>query len=212
MEIQNSSESWDNVWKHIPSKFPGSSLLENWYRNIVYFPAFNTLLKPISLSRKDVLELGSGTGNNSLYLSRKYPLHSVTLVDFSDIVLQRTRDHEFSCKVIKLKKNLLEFQSSSPYGFVHSTGLIEHFSGTEQLAVVKKHAECAEKGGYVMIWVPIRSLAFSLIGTFNKTIGIEEIPLTEQELKMLCVESGLRIISEGKTAFGALYGILAQKM
>ncbi len=210
-EIKNSSESWDNVWKHIPSKFPGSSLLESWYRNIVYFPAFNKLLEPVSLPQKDVLELGSGTGNNSLYFSKKYPLRSVTLVDFSDIALQRTKDREFSCGVVKLKKNLLEFRPPSPYGFVHSTGLIEHFSGVEQLAVVRKHAECAEQGGYVMIWVPIRSFAFSCIGKFNQAMGIEEVPLSEQKLKMLCAESNLQIINEGKTAFGALYGILAQK-
>ncbi|MDO8470887.1 MAG: class I SAM-dependent methyltransferase [bacterium] len=212
MEIKNSPDSWNTVWNRIPSTFPGSRLLENWYRSIVYFSAFNKLLKSVSLSQKDVLELGSGTGNNSLYLSRKYPLRSVTLMDFSDSALQRTQEQKFPCKVTKLHKDLLEFRAPLPYGFVHSTGLIEHFYGAERMAVVQKHAECVEKNGYVMIWVPVRSFMFSLIWQFNKMQGIEEVPLTEQELKALCVESGLRIINEGKTAFGALYGVLAQKM
>ncbi len=212
MEIKNSSDSWNNVWKHIPSQFPGSWLLENWYRNIIYFPAFNKLLSSISLSKRGVLELGSGTGNNSLYLSKKYPLDSVTLVDFSDVALQRVRESEFPCNVTKLQKDLFTFQPPLQYGLVHSTGLIEHFYGADRVAVVQRHAECVEKGGYVMIWVPVQSLAFSIIGRFNKLAGINEIPLAKQELKSLCSESGLRVINEAHTALGALYGVLAQKM
>ena len=212
MQVKNSAESWDNVWRHIPSQFIGSEQLEDWYRNIIYFPAFNKILSSISLSKKSALELGSGTGNNSLYLSKRYPLDSVTLVDFSNVALQRARDGKFSCPVTKFQNDLFEFRPSSPYGFVHSTGLIEHFYGADRRAVVQKHAECVEKKGYVMIWVPVQSLVFSLIGKFNKAVGIEETPLTEQELKNLCAESGLQIINEGHTAFGALYGVLTQRV
>lgn len=210
-QLHNSSESWNSVWNHVPANFPGSGLLENWYRNIIYFPAFDKLLKSVSLSQKDIVELGSGTGNNSLYLSKKYNARSVMLVDFSEIALERAKDGEFPCQLTKLKRDLLGFQPPSLYEFVHSTGLIEHFIGAEREDVVKKHAECVEQRGYVMIWVPIRSLAFSCIGKVNKAMGIEEIPLTKQELRSLCAESGLQIINEGHTAFGALYGILAQK-
>lgn len=186
-------------------------MLESLYRKIVYFSAFNSLLKSISLDNLDVLELGSGTGNNSLYLAKKNSIRSVTLVDFSELALQRAHEKDFPCQLTKIQQDLLGFSSQKQYGFVHSTGLIEHFMGQERLAVVQKHAQCAQPRGYVMIWVPVKSLAFFFIGKLNKLMGIEEIPLTRQELKALLSESGLTVIRENSSVFGALYGILAQK-
>ena len=211
MHIQNSSELWDKIWKKTPGQFPGSSKLESLYRKIIYFSAFDSLLNPLSLQNLDILELGSGTGNNSLYLAKKNSARSVTLVDFSELALQKAREEDFPCEIIKIQQDLLSFFPQEQYGFVHSTGLIEHFTGQERLSVVQKHAECVKPGGYIMIWVPIKSPAFFLIGQFNKLMGIEEIPLTRQELKALCVESGLRIIRENTSVFCALYGVLAQK-
>ncbi|MDO8577306.1 MAG: class I SAM-dependent methyltransferase [Candidatus Wildermuthbacteria bacterium] len=212
MHIQNSSQLWDKIWKKTPGQFPGSSMLESLYRKIVYFSAFNSLIKPLSLDNSDILELGSGTGNNSLYLAKHNVIASVTLVDFSESALRRAHEKDFPCKLTKLQQDLFGFSPQKQYGFVHSTGLIEHFMGQERLAVVQKHAQCAKQGGYVMIWVPIKSPAFFLIGQFNKLMGIEEIPLTRQELKTLCAESGLNVIKENSSVFGALYGVLAQKI
>ncbi|MDP2664484.1 MAG: class I SAM-dependent methyltransferase [bacterium] len=211
MHIQNSSQLWDKIWKKTPGQFPGSSKLESLYRRVVYFSAFDTLLGLVSPSGH-ILELGSGTGRNSTYLAKRYSARSVTLLDFSESALARAREEDFSCALIKIQQDLLRFTPQKQYEFVHSTGLIEHFTGQERRAVVRKHAECVAPGGYVMIWVPVRSPAFFLIGQFNKLMGIEEIPLTRQELKTLCAESGLNVIKENSSVLGALYGVLAQKI
>src|SRR3989344_5675352 len=153
MHIQNSSQLWDKIWKKTRGEFPGSSKLESLYRKIIYFSAFDSLLNPLSLQNLDILELGSGTGNNSLYLAKKNSARSVTLVDFSELALQKAREEDFPCKITKIQQDLLSFSVKEQYGFVHSTGLIEHFTGQERLSVVQKHAECVKPGGYMMIWV-----------------------------------------------------------
>src|SRR3989344_154422 len=211
MHIQNSSELWDKIWKKTPGQFPGSSKLESLYRKIIYFSAFDTLLGLVSPS-SHIFELGSGTGRNSAYLAKRYSAQSVTLLDFSESALARARGADFSCELIKIQQDLLRFIPQKQYGFVHSTGLIEHFTGQERRAVVQKHAECVASGGYVMIWVPVRSPAFFLIGQFNKLMWIEEIPLTETELKTLLEEAHLKVVAENHAVFGALYGVLAKRV
>ena len=209
--VENSAEMWNGIWGKIPSQFSGSKTLEAWYRRVVYFSSFDTLLSLVSPSGH-ILELGSGTGRNSAYLAKRYSAQSVTLLDFSESALARARKEDFPCELIKTQQDLLHFTPQKQYGFVHSTGLIEHFTGQERRAVVQKHAECVAPGGYVMIWVPVRSPAFFLIGQFNKLMGIEEIPLTETELKTLLEEAHLKVVAENHAVFGALYGVLAKRV
>ena len=62
-----------------------------------------------------------------------------------------------------------------------------------------------------MIWVPVRSPTFSVIGRFNRWIGIQEIPFTKEELRDSAAQSGLKIIRENHSVGGAIFGILAKK-
>src|SRR3989344_4810644 len=204
--LENSSYYWNRFWKNAISRIWGGHTIENLYRRLIYFSAFDRLLSSISLADKDILELGSGTGNNSLYLTQQHLTQSVTLVDFSEQALANVATTKRKCPVIKIQRDLLEFQPQKSYDFVHSAGLIEHFEGDLRLAIVRNHTEFVFQGGLVMIWVPVHSPAFSLIGRFNRLLGIKEIPLTKRELKILCIQSGLDIIREDHSAFGALYG------
>lgn len=208
----NSQYYWDRLWKNKLSRVWRGNAIENLYRKLIYFSAFDRLLDSNSLADKEILELGSGTGDNSLYLAQQHHAGSVTLLDFSEQALAKVAVARYSFPVIKVQKDLFEFQAQKQYDFVHSTGLVEHFEGDRRLAVVRKHAEFVCQGGLVMIWVPVYSPLFSLIGKFNRWIGIEEIPFTERELKALCIQSGLDIICEDHAVFGTLYGILARKV
>lgn len=212
MQLENSPQLWDKLWSRFIVQFPGRKMLERYYRKAIYFSAIDILLQPLSFACEDVLELGSGTGQNSLYLTKKYAIRSVTLVDFSQRVLEKVNEKDFPCELKKVKQDLFLFKPEKEYGLVHSTGLVEHFGGSERFSVIKKHADCAKKGGYIMIWVPVHSLMFSFIGRFNKILGIKEIPLTEKELKTLCAQNSLRVIREHHAVLGALYGVLAQKL
>lgn len=214
-DLENSSRHWDNLWTNkltsFYARFSVSRPFENFIRGQVYFKPIDKLLDNFSLKGKEILELGSGTGSNSLYLAQSHNAKSVTLVDFSEKALDRVKTELFSCPVAKIQEDLLKFSPQKHYDFVHSTGLIEHFTGEERLRTIKKHAQCVCSGGLVMIWVPIYSPVFKVIKRINHHLGIREIPFTKEELKSLCQKSGLKILREGKAVFGALYGILAKK-
>ena len=209
--IENSPKQWNTLWGKSVFHVPGTRGVESLYRNAVYFSAFNKLLEPAELTAPNILEFGSGTGNNSLHLSQKYRAVEVSLVDFSGAGLAKVEKEKFLCQVETIQEDLLSWVPSRTYTLVHSTGLIEHFEGQKRLEVIQKHADAADKQGHVMIWVPVKSRAFEVIGRFNKFMGIQEIPFTEDELRELCGQSGLRVINEEHSAFGALFGVLAEK-
>lgn len=213
--LENSNHQWDRLWANRVTSFyprlPASHIIDNFIRRQLYFNAIDNLLGSFSLEGKDIIELGSGTGSISFYLAQSHKARTVTLVDFSEKALARAKIKFCPCPVTKIQEDLLNLSPKQNYDFVHSTGLIEHFAGKDRLLVVKKHVQCVRPGGLVMIWVPIFSLAFKPIGRINRHIGIKEIPFTKNELRLLCRESGLEIIKEGKSIFGAIYGILARR-
>lgn len=213
--LDNSPQRWNRFWANGVTNFylnlPASRSIEHFVRRQLHYKAIGKLLGSISLFQKDIIELGSGTGSNSIHLARFYKAKSITLVDFSEKALTRVREESCSCRVVKVKKNILKFSPQKNYDFVHSTGLIEHFFDKERSLVMKKHAQCVRPGGLVMVWVPIFSSAFTIIQKINRCLGIKEIPFTKDELQILCRENNLDIVRDGETVFGALYGILARK-
>ena len=214
--LDNTNSHWDHLWTNRLTScylcFPASRTIENFIRKQLYFKAIDRLLHSFPLTNKDVIELGSGTGNNSFYLAKSHNLKSVTLLDFSEKAMERAITDFYPCPVEKIQQDILDCSPAREYDFVHSTGLIEHFSGADRFLAVKKHAQFAKLGGLIMIWVPISSLAFKPIKKFNQCVGIKEEPFTKEELQYLCLGSDLKIVREGETVFGALYGILAQKV
>lgn len=209
--IENSPQLWNKLWGRSFSGLPLSRPIDSLIRRVIYFSAFDDLVSGFSFANQDILELGSGTGNHSLYFAGRHRTKSVTLLDFSEEVLARVDSSRFPCPVVKLSQDLLTFNSDVQYDFVHSTGLLEHFAGAERLRVVQIHADCVKKGGLVMIWVPVYSLPFTVIGQFNRWMGIQEIPFTKDELRKMIAQCGLEIIRENHSVGGAIFGILAQK-
>lgn len=213
--LDNSAQKWNRLWANRLINFyprlPASRAIDNFVRRQLHFKAIDKLLGPILLEGKDILELGSGTGSNSFYLAKNHNAGSITLVDFSEKALSRVKKSFYNYPVTKIQEDLLLFSPSKKYDFVHSTGLVEHFTGKTRLLVIKKHAQYVPPGGLIMVWVPIFSPAFTLIGKINHWLGIEEIPFTKDNLKFLFKESNLEIVKEGTAVLGSLYGILARK-
>ncbi len=213
--LDNTYQRWDRIWtnkiKNSCLSLPGSRSINFFFRKNIYFKVIDNLLGSFSLKDKDIIELGSGTGSNSFYLANSRKVKTVTLVDFSEEGLARAKEKFCKCPVIKIKKDILNFSPKGDYGFVHSTGLVEHFFGRDRFLAIKKHAECVKPGALVMVWVPVVSPASKIIGFFNRLQGIKEIPFTKEELRTLLKENNLEILKEGSTAFGALYGILAKR-
>jgi len=196
-----------DFYRHVPL----GPFAEYLVRRQLHFRPIDRLLKTVSLAGCEILELGSGAANNSLHLSRTHKVKSVTLLDFCREALDRVAVGSYVCPVIRVRQDILTFLADRHYDFVHSTGLVEHFIGRDRLFAVKKHSECARPGGLVMIWVPVLSPTFSLIGKINTCLGIKEIPFAPDELRSMCEESDLTIIREERAALGCLHGVLAEK-
>jgi len=211
----NSNHHWDRLWTNKITNFypslPTARYFDNFVRRKVYFDKIDKLLGNMSLKDKEIIELGSGTGSNSLHLAKTHCAKKVTLVDFSEKALARVEADRFPCLMNKVKEDIFEISSEKKYDFVHSTGLIEHFLDKDRFLSVKKHADLIRDDGIVMIWVPIFSKAFRPIKKINKLLGIKEEPFTKDEMRLIFKESGLEIINEGETLLGALFGILGRK-
>jgi 2-polyprenyl-3-methyl-5-hydroxy-6-metoxy-1,4-benzoquinol methylase len=180
--------------------------------------AYKKLLKNINLNDAKILELGSGSGNNSLTIARVLKTKRVTLVDSNEKALEISREliknSDSDLDVSYLKRNILDLSLNERYDIVHSEGLVEHFYGKSRLAVFKKHIDFCKQGGIIIIFVPCKSLRYSLFRwfckKFNKWIWDEE-PLSRQELYGLCRQFNLRILKEYTSPLIHQIGILIKR-
>lgn len=193
-----------------------------WYNTFVWEiwiwrarKAYGRLLRYADLANPTILELGSGSGNNSLFLAKTLKARQVALVDSNDVSLEISqkvfRDSGIEAKFLKedvLKLNL----DDQEWDLVHSEGLIEHFYGEDRASVFKKHVDCCKKNGFVIIFVPCHTLRYILFKKACQIIGqwiYEEQEFTMEELRGLCGQFGLQILKE--TYLMHQVGIIAKK-
>jgi len=203
---------WEKYWERYDDFF---WRLGVWRKRAVY----SHLLKNVNLSSPKILELGSGSGVNSLNIAEILGARKITLVDFQDKAI------EISKKLVKesnikphvnfLKKDVRHLNLNEKFDIVHSDGLIEHFYGEERLSVFKKHVQFCKKSGFVIIVVPCKSVQYNMLKTGYKIFGrwvFMEEPFTKEELYGLCERSNLEIVREYTSPFLHKVGILANRL
>jgi 2-polyprenyl-3-methyl-5-hydroxy-6-metoxy-1,4-benzoquinol methylase len=146
---------WNKIEKHQKVFFIGSKLM---WRN------YKRLLKDVELPKNPkILELGCGSGILSLWLVKHYG-GEVTLVDYSKKSLEFTKElyKNNNINVETMNVNILHLKLRREFDLVHSQGLIEHFKGTTQDIVIKKHQEFLKKNGIVLITAPRPSFVYKI--------------------------------------------------
>jgi len=179
----------------------GNFIWKMWVRRIT--SAYKTLLRNVNVNNPKILELGSGSGANSLAMAKILKAKDITLVDSNshalDISKRLFKESNSDFHVMYVNSNILDVNLDERFDIVHSEGLIEHFYGEERVAVFKKHASFCKKGGFIIIFVPYKSFQYSLFKllyrTFNRWIWDEE-PFSQQELYALCKQHDLTIIKK----------------
>lgn len=184
-----------------------------------HWKAYRSLLNKISHSKEiDILELGSGTGFNSLKICECLNVRKVTLVDSNPSALRMSR--KLLCK-FHIEKEFIEtdvskYHADKQYDIVHSHGLIEHFPIPERNLLIKKHIDLAVPGGHIIIFVPTplgnykrfrRTCEFLRIWPFP-----DERPLLREELIQEMTKYDISIIDY--IIYTVLYptlGVLARK-
>jgi ubiquinone/menaquinone biosynthesis C-methylase UbiE len=115
-----------------------------------------------SIKGKKILEVGSGTGRDSIYLAKLGA--ECVLLDYIDASLQTActiaNKEGISIKTIKADANNIPFESEY-FDMVFSQGFLEHF--IEPLALLKEQIRVLKKGGFLLIDVPQKYHIYTII-------------------------------------------------
>lgn len=203
---------WEEYWGRYGDFF---WKLGVWRKKAVY----KHLLKNVGLKNPKILELGSGSGTNSLTVARTLNAKEITLVDFSEKALPISKrlveESGMGLSVKYLKKDVRRLYLKQKFDIVHSDGLIEHFYGKDMISVFKKHVDFCKDDGFVIIIVPYKSVQYSLLKLVYSILGrwiFDEEPLSRKELYRLFEKFNLEILREYTSPFLHKIGILARKV
>ena len=152
----------------------------------------------VPVSALKVAEVGSGSG--TLALTFGLMGASVTLIDFNEKALARSRKiyAMYSCEARFMKKDCTEDpppELINTFDIVMSLGLMEHFSGNNRKRVMEYHRLLMKEGGIVFLLVPNRrNLFYWLIRGIRRLSGTwtidVEIPFSSSELMKAAREAG----------------------
>lgn len=207
--MMNNSQ-WSEVWNRKIVK------LAYFFFNFNMWMSYKKFLAAIRLSPSSkVLELGSGTGKNSMKICSKYACN-ITLVDSCKIILEKSRAlfKSNGMKAEFVLNDIFKLNLDKDYDLVFSDGVAEHFSGDERGKIFEMHRRFVKKNGYVMIIVPRSSKLYWAIRRFSEKLKLWkyiEIPFTKRELLRLCKENNLKPVKILNPFLGAWIGVLAQR-
>jgi cyclopropane fatty-acyl-phospholipid synthase-like methyltransferase len=186
---------------------------------IFHWRAYKQLLAKISFQKNmDILELGCGTGLNTLKICKNFDIGSVTLVDMNVSALNISSSFfkKINIKKTFINSNVNEFHTGKKFDLVHSHGLIEHFPVPLRNELIKKHIHFLKPGGYLIIFVPTPIKNYNRFRKLCETLHVwpfpDEIPITEADLVNQIIKNDIQIIDSIIYTF--LYptlGILAKK-
>jgi SAM-dependent methyltransferase len=149
-EIVPEASQWENAWTDGTAPHPE-----------VHEEMIQAITSCLDIQDKRVLEVGSGTGHDSVMLSSLGA--KATALDLTRVALDITRatanEHDAVIDLIAGDTLNLPFQSDT-FDVVFSQGLIEHFS--DPGPVIKEQARVVRPGGYLVVDVPQRYSLYTL--------------------------------------------------
>ena len=184
--------AWSDIWKSVEdARFQGETYRWFFYRR---------LLGDYDFRGKRVLEIGCGTGINSVLMAR-LGAH-VTLLDSSKEALGIAKKllGKYSLDGELVRRDAFYHGFECEFDLVHSEGVIEHFKGEFRQEIVDAHSAAAKKGGKVLIIAPNMKCPPYRIGKFlaertGTWIYGNEYPYSKRELEFRMSKSGLEVRS-----------------
>jgi 2-polyprenyl-3-methyl-5-hydroxy-6-metoxy-1,4-benzoquinol methylase len=204
--------AWSEIWKSVEdARFQGET-----YRWFFY----KSLLGDYDFRNKRVLEIGCGTGINSVLMAKAGA--QVTLLDSSNEALGIAKKllDKFFLEGELVQRDAFYHGFEAEFDLVHSEGVVEHFKGEYRQAIVDAHSKAVKQGGKVLIIAPNMKCPPYRLGKFlaEKTgtwIYGNEYPYSKKELAFRMEKSGLAIqsIQGAEVAFspGWIFSSLWQK-
>lgn len=200
-------KNWENYWKNVPS------FIDIIYRWSIW-PNYEKFINRISKKNLKILELGSGLGLNTIKILKNFG-GEATLIDFSSYAIEKSKKlfRKNNLEARFIRKNILDIKFNEKFDLVFSEGLLEHFNKNDRTKAFDVHMKSVKKGGYVMIFVPIKSKMYNICSFFFNLLGMNfvEYPFTEKEVNKLSKIHGGRVIM--KTKFSLYWkGFLIKKI
>jgi ubiquinone/menaquinone biosynthesis C-methylase UbiE len=143
-----------------------------------------------------ILEVGAGSGRDSLALSRDGAL--VTVLDYSpaslELVRRQAREQGLPIALVRADALAMPFRDGS-LGVVFHQGLLEHFRDPRPL--IRETARVASVGGRVIVDVPQTFHPYTLLKqaliAVDRWFAGWETQFTPRHLERLLAEAGLRV-------------------
>jgi len=189
---------WKSIWRDMRK----INLKETTHM----FSFYEDLLGDYNFRGKRVLEIGCGTGVNSILMGMRGA--KITLMDYERSALNISKklleglsvDAEFICG------NAFDYDLNRGFDVVHSDGVVEHFLGEKRQRIIDIHTNALVPGGKCIVIVPNScSVPFRAGKFFAEVTGTwihgKEYPYTRNELVYRMEKSGLSV---GKAIGGEL--------
>lgn len=159
---------------------------------------YEILLNGYNFKKKKVLEIGCGTGIDSIMMGLRGA--KVCFLDQSKEAIKIVRDNlrRFSIDAELLNGDVFDYDFNEEFHLVHSSGTIEHYTGKKRQEIVDIHVRAVKKRGKVVLIVPHNNCIPYRIGKFmsiaiGNWIYGKELPYTKTELKYRMEKAGLDI-------------------
>lgn len=199
--------NWDKHWEGFEISL-SSPLYYFFIRR-----SYANFLGHIQKESPSILELGSGSARNSLFMAGEVGAGKVTLVDSNQRALDISKDimSDVDFEVNFVKDDVLDLDLDESFDIVHSAGLVEHFFGEDRKQIFRQHSEYCKDNGYVIIFTPFKKTSYKL---FKKTLQLfdkwiyDERPFSEEELQKICGECSFEVIEKEKPLLLHQIGVL----
>lgn len=205
------ASDWNNYWSlDQTQKFTRIS----WSKKRIM-----RIIRPYVFADSLAMDAGCGSG----FFSKYFCDHGmdVTALDYSEEALQIAKKMtEGNADLIQmdLVKDKALAKTDERYDLIFTDGLLEHFSSTDQDAIVNNLKSLLSDNGVLITFVPNRWSPWELIRPFFMP-GIEEDPFTMKRLLDVNARNGLDVLAQGgintvpfafspDSLFGSQFGML----
>jgi len=137
---------WSGIWKGMKGiEFEREPFMWRFYKE---------LLAGYELRGKRVLEIGCGTGINTLFMAKAGA--RVTFLDSSPEALKiaKRNARKFGVTGKFICQDALDVNLKNEFDLVHSEGVIEHFRGKPRQQIIDVHVSALKSDGKIIIIVP----------------------------------------------------------
>jgi len=150
-----------------------------------------------NLKNKKVLEIGCGTGINSMLMASLGA--KVSVMDYSKEALEfvKKASNKMGLDIELIHGDMFKSEIENEFDIVHSEGVVEHYLMPKRQEVLNIHTKATKKNGKVLIIVPnAKSIPYRIGKKLAEHTGTwiygHEYPYTLRELVYRMTKSGLK--------------------